>query len=234
MLISKSEIITRIRLIIDEIQMNEGDFDDGADEKDLDTLIEGMALEALRFVNINAPHELLAADAKKSATVTSDGYKTEEGLIEGTGIGVFSEVADFLRLVCARCSHWDKPVYDVIQEGTPAWDKLFNKYLTGTIEDPRVGIGKSAKGATVEDYDKAEIRLYCVPQVSTEAVTAEVYYMKQPAWDNEDKLRISYLLQDAFYYYLAYLVLMALGDSRAKVAFEQAYPLMGLKEEKND
>lgn len=228
----KSEIITRIRLIIDEIRMNEGDFENGQDEKDLDTLVEGMALEALRFVNLNAPHELLAADAKLSAKDV--GYKTMGGLIAGTKIGVFSSVDKFLRLVCARCSHWSKPVYDTIQEGTPSWDKLSNKYLTGTVEDPRVSVGKSAEGATVEEYDKAEIRLYCLPEVSTTPLIVEVYYMEQPEWDGDDNLRISYLLQDAFYYYLAYLVLMALGDQRAQIALQQAYPLMGLKANNDD
>ena len=232
MLVSKSEIITRIRLIIDEVRMNDSDFEGGEDEKDLDTLIEGMALEALRFVNLNAPHELLAADGRRS---TMDaGYGVEPGIIPGTQIGVFSSVKNFLRLVCARCSYWSKPVYDVIQEGTPSWDKLSNKFLTGTVEDPRVSVGKASTGLQIDDYDNVEVRMYCVPVIKEGSVIAEIYYMKQPNWDDEGKLRISYLLQDAFYYYLAYLVLMALGDQRAQIALQQAYPLMGLKEEKDD
>jgi hypothetical protein len=212
--------------------MNESDFEAGEDERDLDTLIEGMTLEALRFVNLNAPHELLAADSRRS---TMDaGYGVEPGIIPGTQIGVFSSVEKFLRLVCARCSYWSKPVYDVIQEGTPSWDKLSNKFLTGTVEDPRVSVGKVSTGLQIDDYDNAEVRMYCIPVIKEGFVIAEIYYMKQPEWDNQGQLRISYLLQDAFYYYLAYLVLMALGDQRAQIALQQAYPLMGLKEEKDD
>ena len=229
---TKSEIITRIRLILDEIGLNESDFETGNDEQDLDTLIEGFTLEALRFVNIGAPPELLAADAKLSTY--SSNYSSEEGVIRGTEIGVFSGVEKFLRLVCARCSAWGKPVYDTIHEGSPAWDKLSNRYLTGTVEDPRVSVGKSHTGLEVEGYDKAEIRLYCLPKANKEPLVAEVYYMEQPSW-KEDKLRVSYLLQDAFHYYLAYLVLMALGDQRAEIALQQAHPLMGIKkEERND
>lgn len=232
MQVSKSEIITRIRLIIDELRMNESDFDGEQDEQDLDTLIEKLSLEALRFVNLNAPHELLAADSRRS-TMEED-YSVEPGIISGTQVGVFSSVKKFLRLVCARCSHWSKPVYDVIQEGTPSWDKLSNKFLTGTVDDPRVSVGKAPTDLQIDDYDNAEVRMFCLPKVETGSVTAEIYYMTQPEWDAQDKLRISYLLQDAFYYYLAYLVLMALGDQRAQIALQQAYPLMGLKEDKND
>ena len=232
MLVSKSEIITRIRLIIDELRMNESDFDDAQDDKDIDTLIEEMALEALRFVNLNAPHELLAADSRRSTM--EEGYHVEPGIISGTQIGVFSSVDNFLRLVCARCSHWSKPVYDVIREGTPSWDKLSNKFLTGTVEDPRVSVGKAPTGLEIDKYDNVEVRMFCLPKVETGSVAAEIYYMTQPEWGASSRLRISYLLQDAFYYYLAYLVLMALGDQRAQIALQQAYPLMGLKEEKND
>jgi hypothetical protein len=122
----------------------------------------------------------------------------------------------------------------VIQEGTPSWDKLSNKFLTGTVEDPRVSVGKVSTGLQIDDYDNAEVRMYCIPVIKEGSVIAEIYYMKQPEWDNQGQLRISYLLQDAFYYYLAYLVLMALGDQRAQIALQQAYPLMGLKEEKDD
>lgn len=228
---TKSEIITRIRLILDEIGLNESDFETGNDEQDLDTLIEGFALEALRFVNIGAPRELLAADAKLSTY--SNNYSSVEGVIKGTEIGVFSDVKKFLRLVCVRCSAWSKPVYDIIKEGTPTWDKLSNRYLTGTVEDPMVSVGKSPTDLDLAEYDNAEIRLYCLPKANKESLVAEVYYMEQPSW-REDKLRVSYLLQDAFHYYLAYLVLMALGDQRASIALQQAYPLMGLKKENDD
>lgn len=231
MQVSKTDIITRVRLLIDEVRMNEGDFDSGADERDLDTLIAEMVLEALRFVNLNAPHELLAADAKLT-TGDEKHYKTESGIIAGTCIGVFSGVENFLRLVCVRCSAWSKPIYEFISEGTPSWEKLSNKYLTGTIEDPRVSIGKKATAIDVDSYDNAEIRLYCISESDTP--TAEIYYMEQPTWLEEDKIRLSYLLQDAFFYYLTYLVLMALGDQRAQIALQQAYPLMGLKANTDD
>lgn len=231
MLVPKSEIITRIRLIIDEIRMNESDFEEGQDEKDLDSLIEGFALEALRFVNLNAPHELLAADAKLSAT--DPNFKRESGVLPNTQIGVFYDVEKFLRLICVRCSAWKKPVFNAIMEGSASWEKLSNKYLTGTTEDPMVSVGKKATGLTVLDYSNAEIRLYSMPTDKANETVAEVYYMQTPEWSEEDKLRISYLISDAYHYYLAYLVLMSLGDSRAQIVLQQALPLLGLKESKD-
>lgn len=228
---NKSEIITRIRLILDEIGLNDSDFEGEKDEQDLDKMIEEFSLEALRFVNLNAPHELLEADQVLSSGSRAS-FTTVKGLIAGTAIGVFEQVDKFLRLVCARCSAWTKPVYEPIKEGTPSWDKLHNKFLTGTTEDPMVSVGKASVSMSVDDYEKSEIRLYCIP-ASDPSCISEIYYMEQPSWSTEDKLHISYLLQDAFFYYLAYLVLLALGDGRSQIALQQALPLMGMGTKQN-
>lgn len=233
MRVTKSGIISRVRLLLDEIGLNDSGFETGKDEQELDTLIGELALEALRFVNINAPRELLEADKALSSAEAEEGspYAMEDGILPDTKIGVFSSVTDFLRLVQVRCSAWSKPVFDAVKDDTPEWEKLGNRFLTGTPEYPEVGISKSYNPTSSGLTETHEISLYCIPTEGASSATAEVYYMAKPEWEEieEDvQVKLSFLLQDAYYYYLAYLVMMALGDSRGKTALEQAMPLMGL------
>lgn len=232
---TKSEIVDKVRLLLDEIGTNDADFESGKDDQELNTLIENLALEALRFVNLNAPVELLEADVLLSSPPPLGDpqlFSRVGGVLPGTEIGVFSPVENFLRLICVRCSAWSKPAYDAVSEGSPSWDKLRNKYLTGTVEDPCVSVEKVKSYDSVEDFEKTELRLYCIPSDATD-ITVNAFYMERPAWKANDSIHVSFLLQDAFYYYLTYLVLMALDDKRAKVALEQALPLMGMSTQKS-
>lgn len=224
MQVAKQDIIGRIRIILNEIGLNDSEFEGGADERNLDKMVEEFALEALRFVNLNAPYELLEADAV--LTSEDEKFKTSAGVIEGTYIGEFDTVEKFLRLLCVRSSSWHKPVFEAVKEDTPAAQMLRNKYLTGTVENPKVLVGKSPVVANLAQYARTCIRMYCIPKTDS---YVEVFYMTQPEWLESNKMRISYLAQDAFYYYLAYLVLMAMGDARAATMLQQALPLMGLK-----
>ena len=229
MRVTKKAIIDKVRLLLDEIGTNDSGFESGKDDQELDTLIGESALEALRFINTNAPRELLEADARLEV----EDFTQEDGLLPDTKIGLFGGVKDFLRLVSVRCSAWSKPVFEPIMEGTPEWEKLRNKYLTGTPEYPEVGVSKRLEISPAGQSDVYDIRLYCLPVYPDggKPASVELDYMARPAWAADkdgEYLRVSYLLQDAYHYYLAYLVLMALGDSRHTAALNQALPLMGL------
>ena len=229
MRVTKRKIIEKVRLLLDEIGTNDSGFESGKDEQELDTLIGESALEALRFINTNAPRELLEADAR----LEQDALTQEDGLLPDTKVGIFAGVQDFLRMVSVRCSSWSRPVFEPVMEGTPEWDKLHNKFLTGTPEYPEVGISKRLEVSPSGKSCEHDIRLYCLPVYPDGAKprSVELDYVTRPSWTadkEEEYLHVSYLLQDAFHYYLAYLVLMALGDSRQTVALNQALPLMGL------
>ncbi len=244
MLLKKSEIISRVRLLLDEIGQNDGDFDIGKDDSELDAIIESLVLEALRFVNINAISELLEPDACISSTDEKIDYTEQLHPDANYQIGIFKGVSNFQRLVFARSSDWRVTVYDFVFEGTAAADMLNNRYLTGTPWKPSVLVSRT-RGA-IKDDAAVDIQLYTLPiiepslpEVPAEAKSreCEVYYMERPSWirkeEEEDcEVRVSYPLCDAFFHYLKYLVLLAVNDTqRAQAALTQAMPLMGLNNE---
>ena len=228
MYITKSNIIAKVRMLLNEIGLNDSEFEGGSDEQDLNTMIGDLAVDALRFVHGNAVAELLEADGY----VFPDQLVATKGVIADAGWAYVDNVSDYFRFVRAHCSDWKKPLLEALNEGTPAWDKLYNPLLTATVDNPKASIGKSHTATSEPPYVGTRITLHGIPPTGN--INAYILYIKEPKFEVTENIWVSRLLQDAFYYYLVYLVLMALGDARAATALQQALPLMGLKNTGND
>jgi hypothetical protein len=246
MFLGTDEIITRVRLILNEVGVNESALEGESDEQELSDMIESFIEEALRFVNLNAQREMLEADVLMTDTNTPNSIIVSS--LNKTQVVKFEGITNFLRFLSAHGASWKKGVYEPIMEGTPAWDKLQNPFFTGTDEDPKVGIIKAPYVDPATGSSTVDIHLYSSyhePSENTRATLPDtpfpppveytnirVYYMAQPEINAEEQAwRVSYLAQDGFHYYLAYLVLLALGDNRSQAVLQQALPLIGINNE---
>lgn len=225
MQLQESKIIEQVRLRLDEIRLNESDFDGTIDETDLDLMIKGLAPEAMRFVISNASVELLEPDVTESSLNPSEKvtYKVDEVLVPGHAVGVFIVPSDFLRLVKARNSCWRKDIYEAVGDTDTTWSRLMDAYLTGIPEDPAVGI-KTAYTKDESSWNNVEIILFSIDKNNTSLST--ISYMVDPQWEN-GAMRVSRYLTEPFYYYLASLILIAMGDNRSQNAQQKALALMG-------
>ena len=65
--LSKATIKSRVRGLLEETRENESESIIDVDDPELDSLIEGKAIEALRFVHGNAETSLLSSSTEVSA-----------------------------------------------------------------------------------------------------------------------------------------------------------------------
>lgn len=212
--LSKSDIKTNVRLFLDEQGINESEFSEFEtsgtehDEANLDAIIESKALEALRYVHGNADVGLLE-DAP-----SYDVEDTDDTIVPPYVTGVFQLPATYLRVCHAGCASWPRRVSgdEIILYMEPGYSKLRDKFSTGTWERPKVGM-----------RDDLTLDLFSMKDSDD---TATVNYLSQPTWTN-NSLSVCNKVEDAFYYYLAGLVCMVLGDERQQGFFQQAAELMG-------
>ena len=222
MLLTKPDIISKVRLRIDEIRANESDFDGSIDETDLDALIEGLSLEALTYVNANADVVLIEPDIVVSSANTPSGVSYEEvtDLVEGMTVGKFSVPSTFLRLVKAKNEDWYKSVREMVEEGDSAMEILHDPYLTGNKYHPYVAT--SLEPVQGGGYIRNMLLFTVSP--NSESYLA---YMVKPTYTQNDELSVSQYLVEPFIYYLASLVLTTTGDSRSQTAYAKVMQLMG-------
>jgi len=219
--LSKDEIITRVRLFLDESGVNEGEFlataeiaSDESDESELDAMIEARVLEAIRYVHGNADILLLS-----DAPIYDIEIEAEYADI-GQTVGQYKLPADCLRVCQVYYESWPRRIIDeeIIHSGEAGYSMLSDKYATGTRERPKVG----------QDGDD-ELFLYSKGDGDDKG---HVKYLLFPTWEASDNgggeiVEVCRKVVDAFFYYLAGLTCMTLGDERQGGFFQQAAELMG-------
>lgn len=242
--LAKSTIREKVRQILDEAGLNESEFAaiDGNehDDGELDVLIEGRAEEALRFVYEYADASLVPwVHASLPLTDSSVGNITVD-----TGyVSPYSVVRLFLGMTTVwrwsgvGLSSWGRLFTpdDVLDMASAEVSKLRDKHSTGTWERPYVAVRPSGFAVTVNGEPSTELMLFSAKNADggTGQDTVELDYVSKPAYVG-DVLQVGTHLVDAFYYYLAGLVCMTLGDERQKGFFQQAAELMGKKTENNE
>lgn len=124
-----------------------------------------------------------------------------------------------------RLSSWRRSISssEAIDVNSPAGAMLYDEFCTGTWERPKVGIDYQDDGTVFYLFSMKGDLEYAI-----------LSYIPKPSWyteEQEEKLAVGDKLVDAFYYYLAGLVCMTLGDERQQGFFQQAAELMGKKNE---
>lgn len=234
-----SEIVTAVRVCMDEIGLNDAAFMGGEDNTALDTIIKSKIVDALRYVHGNADTDMLTPDAEEEVACTPEtdagtsaaATDTEESATDGlTGvINAKKKVSivlptGLMRLCYVKLQEWVMALSDYILWTDKEYAKLQDVHSTGTWERPRMALAlKKDKRRVLELYSAKGI----------EKTTCFVGYMEEPA-EGDDGYNISDKLYVAFIYYVSGLVLLTLKDEHADSMFNQALTLMGISPQGGD
>ena len=143
--LTEADIKGKVRLAINEAQLNEAEFLYDADDAELDALIREKTLEALRFVHGHADASLLDSD-RVIDTLFAENQTVEVGENlsatilgigeEGQRQGVLVVLPDYYLLVRAKLLSWKKIFTDSDLCDDSEYVKQNDKYAQGTWERP--------------------------------------------------------------------------------------------------
>ena len=200
---SVSDIVAAVKVCIDEIGLNDAEFQGEQDNAEMDTIIKSKIGEALRFVLGNADWGLLEPDTVlTSATVGSD------------LVGRVTLPDNFLRVCYARFASWPLYLSDPIYWDDREYATLSDPYATGTWERPKLAMVL---------HPSRTLELYKAKDTSD---TAEVGIVTDQT--GEESVSISSRLYPALIYYISGLTLLTYRDEHADSLFNQAMVLMGI------
>lgn len=127
------ELKLRVRAKLDELGVNDSDMMDiDKDNKELDTMIEMSAVDALRYLRMNADVSMLEGVDGSSAE-----FELDENLV-----GTVVVPSDFLRVKNIRLSSWYGSPSKVITDDSAAYLMQKDEYACGCPERPVVAILK--------------------------------------------------------------------------------------------
>lgn len=218
-----STIVTDVRTIIDEIQLNEALLIGGTDEGDIDTIIKSKIVEAVRQVLLNA-----RADSLRGAETIIDTNTISERTIGGKRVVVAStSVSDLLRFMYATAESWAQIVTEPITYLDAEYASLSDRYATGDASRPKVGIRPQGQGYEITLYSLSNNQ-----EQSTIAYIAEPKLIEGKVDPETIQLHISLLetLYRPCLYQISGLTLLTLRDAHADSMFNQARLLLGVNE----
>lgn len=211
-------IIKAVRFCYDEEALNAANFGDASsnDNTLMDNIIKSKIGDALRWVCLYAPAELLTGkDGDSATTIVADKTPDTVNNIPSSGDsigGSFSVENDFLRLIRVRGNDWHRAVMTPIEEDSEEYLQLYDTNGAAATKDrPQAAIIYSAT-KKIEVYPKPTTVTYTY--VKDPLATGTDYSTTAPS--------IPTKAQGAFIYYLAFLVLSAYEDSRAPRMLEIA------------
>lgn len=204
----KEEIVSDVKICIDEIGLNDAEFVGSQDNVEMDTIISSKILDALRFVQGNADWSLLEPDLFID--------RNTEGVKVVDGIGKIVLPDNFMRLCYARFKSWPLFLSDLIYWNDKEYATLSDPYATGTWERPKIAMTM---------HKKRTLELYKAKDDEDEI---EVGVITEPFISDEGKVNISEKLYIALVYYIAGLTLLTYNAPHADDLMNQALVLMGV------
>lgn len=217
------QIIKAVRYCFDEEVSNNASFSSpsAGDISSMNNIIKSKIGDALRWICLYAPAELLEGTDESTATgIMVDEPNVVPTSITGTGGGRIVLSADankkFVKLVRIRMQDWHRAIKNPISEDSEEYLQLYDDSgATATADRPQaVLIEKAVKEFEVWPF--------------TAGKTAEYTYIADPGTTITETAQGAELLplppkaKTAFIYYLAFLALAAYEDSRAARMLEIA------------
>lgn len=204
------ELKMRVRAKIDELGPNDSDMIDiDKDNKELDRIIKDCALGALQYLLMNA--DVSKLDCKEENPPAS---------ISSENVAVVQLPDDCLRVVSVRLSSWRSSATDIVTENSPAYLMQADPYACGTPERP--------VAALVHPGGKRSLELY---KASKQGDSCTLHYVAVPVYDSsvlgDESVEVPMLLEHAFVYHVASLVMQAYGENGTALA-ETAKQLAGI------
>lgn len=217
-----AEIITQVRLCIDEESNNTSSISDEKDDEYMDHIIKAKINDALHWLAITASSSPILAEAKKVTGDTTATFKVE-AFDEERNIGVITMPSntEILNISRVRGNGWQKaavPVEDTEDEAL----MMFDDTARGTVDRPQAAIMR-----------ENPIKLLLQPKPETEVV---VSYVGLPTSvsvsDDTTVVTVSDKLKNAFIYYIAFLLLSAYDDSKANQMYTITLQQLGVQTSK--
>lgn len=235
------DIIKAVRWCIDEEAVNqtgfadatEYDFDGGThtDEGLMNNIIRNKIATALRWVCLYAPAEQLSGASSSSSgngsSATIDVIQEDQNL-QATN-NVLTPTKTLIRVIRVRGTGWHRAVLgdSLIKEDSDEYLQLSDEFgAEATADRPQAAL-MNTKAKKVEVYPAGNNDRFILTYV--------IAFSSDDLGDltNEDTdVGVPANVETSFIYYLAYLLLTAYGDARAKNMFDVAMLNLGKSEDK--
>lgn len=203
------QVIEKVRIKFDEIQLNDSDMIFSTDDADMDTIIKSCINDAYRFVVNSADLSML-----EGKQLTGDDILT----IDKQLVGHVRLPEDFLRGITIRLSSWQSSSNNIITEESPEYRMQSDPYACGTYQQPVSALVHTASGREMELYKAKD---------ETDTLKSFIY---APSWDSSsESVEIPDQLEEAFIYYIAALTATTFREDVANDFFKIARSLIGLE-----
>lgn len=185
----------RVRTKIDELGSNDSDMIDiDRDNKQLDVMIEGAAVDGLRYLLLRVPLESLKGDKSTEAvTINSESL-----------VGTVNLPADFLRLKSVRLSSWSRAVSSLVPEDSAYYLMQNDAYACGIPERP---VAALIEGTT------RQLELYKAASTSD---TLSMYYIPIPKISKntlgDKEMDVDVSLEEPLVYVVSSMVMQSYKD----------------------
>lgn len=217
-----TDIVNRVRAVIDELAANDSGFlTQSEDEANLTNVIKDKIGDALMWVLEHAPVEKL--DAESITGVGS--YVSGSFSIDSTTLmGQAQLPTDVLRVVSARLSSWKQSPVPVT-ERSDVYLMQSDDYAKGSWDRPVVAIVHRISSGVTPTVQRW-VELYSAKETSD---TLHLLVYKKPVLTNiaTNGVDVPSVLEGAFIYYIAGLTMTAFKDDVASALFAIAKEHLG-------
>ena len=211
------DIIKQVRWCIDEESNNTSAITDEKDDVYMDNIIKSKINDALHWIAITAASSPVLADSKKVDATTTSTVKVEEYDTERRiGIITMPSSTEIINISRVRGKGWLKavvPVEDTDDEALMMFDDAAN----GTFDRPQAAIMRENPICILLQPKPEEVIVSFVGVPKNVDASSESTDVAIP-----DKL------QNAFIYYLAFLLLSAYNDNKATHMYTIALQQLGV------
>ncbi|MDE7441687.1 MAG: hypothetical protein K2M69_05955 [Muribaculaceae bacterium] len=220
MTVQAEEMARAVKVAID---MNRGDepliMEGDIDTLTLDEIIFAKLTDAVRMVEMEAPHSMLESGHDFVSGTGSGGAVLGGIFMDDDGKGFIPLPKDFMRLISFRMSDWKRTVYDAITESDPAYRKQSSRWkgICGCPERPVVAIVRRSEGKVLEFYSCRDL----------EASVTQASYLPYPRIDQDGGIDVCEECYRAAVYRAAALALASVGDQLSGTMLEISKGLLG-------
>lgn len=210
------DIIKAVRLCFDEEQIDSADFRNASanDNTMMDNIIKSKIGDAVRWISLYCPAELLGGSDSSGATgIMADATMTPTA-ISGTNGGTLTMPTDFIKLVRVRVAGWHRAIKVPVSEDSPEYLQFRDEFGAKAVADRPMAALIEKTTTQIEVWPtgtSAEVTYIADPTVSISTSSSASTNVALPP-----------RAKSAFIYYLAFLTLAAYEDSRAKTMLEIA------------
>ena len=206
-----SEIVTRVRGVIDELMENDSDFlRESEDEKNLTQIIVDKVGYALQYVIANAPLDKLddsELSTPTSAETGSGNFAVDSQTLEAT----FKIPTDCLRIIEARLSSWTHAPIPV-RSSSPVALMQQDEYAKGSWDRPVNVLTYGSDG-------RRSLKMYCARATTDTLVFVFIRKPDTSTISLSTNITVPSQLEASLIYHIAGLVMTAFKDDVAASLF---------------